>query len=258
VTDRSEPSLSVASPAPDAALECPAAPMQRGGRKLLPMGRGSGPHLLRAPSYWPVGKPWPPSVTKAKGALVGARNRMRSAFSLFTYAGALAKRGLDKGRGGEADLVEAFSIFDQIAASGNTKHFAKYRAIALFNATTCMNALPHRAANQIAGSLALRAVEAIGDALLGDARQALSPLIDRLVRPSAMEPLRWGKEHRLLPGRPSAKEAIARVTRPIEGSWRGIRSVLLSSGLLAPDDCTLRDPVLLAVPQMHAIEVRAS
>lgn len=212
---------------------------------------------MRAPPSWPSRRPWPPSVERARASL--GRNPMRSALAYFALGAALGHRGMTLGPAGVDDLVEAYSIFSRIADSGNAHHFARYRALALFNATTCMQALPSRQAKSIAGDLLLRAVEAIGDEIAGGVLEAVRRSHHTLEAQSRAMPLRWWKRRPfLIPVNDQARFRVRSLKDSIEGSWEGVRRGLLDRGLSSPPQCVVQAPVVVATPTGRAIEVRCA
>lgn len=210
---------------------------------------------MRAPPSWPSRRQWPPSVDRARAGL--GRNPMRSALAYFALGAALGHRGARLGPAGVDDLVEAYSIFSKIAESGNSHHFARYRALALVNATTCMQTLPSRQAKKIAGDLLLRAVEAIGDEILGGVRDALRQSQASLEEGMTPSPLRWWRRRPfLLPVDDRARGRVRSLKDSIEGSWEGVRLGLLDRGLAAPQVCAVSAPVVVAMPRAgKSIEV---
>ncbi len=231
------------------------APRQAGGRKHLPLGREVRGLPLRSPGYWPRGTPWPPPLAKAKADLVGRRNAMRSCFSLFSYAGALAKTGIEDGD--VPALVEAYSVFSEIASSENDHHFARHRALALYNATACMNALPLRAARSVAGDLLVRAVQAIGDSYLQAVTKTLTVAAEDVEENrSTVSALQWKGDRTLVPVTSEGCRRI-RTLRPVEGTWAGLRGNLLSRGLYSPIECRMNAPLFSAVPTSRTVQIRA-
>lgn len=184
---------------------------------------------------------------------------MRSALAYFALGAALGHRGMSLGPAGADDLVEAYLVFSKIAASGNAHHFARYRALALMNATSVMQALPSRQAKSIAGDLLLRAVEAIGDGILAGVKETLLRTEGALTGDLTPQPLRWWKGRSvLLPVTPVARARVRSLKDSIEGSWDGVRRGLLDRGLASPEPCAIDEPVVVALPRGKAIEVRCA
>lgn len=225
---------------------------------------------LRAPDAWPPRAKWPPSVRAAKAALDGQRNRKRSAMPLFAYASAIAQRGIKAGAtDGADDLVEAFSIFNEIATSEhgegtsgtwgkNNQRFTRYRALALFNASVCMQALPVRPAKAVVGDLLQRAVEAIGDAVVGRVNAFLVAADDALDG-ADREPLDWrGKT--LVPTNSAGRRRVLVLSKAksVTATWPGVRAFLGSFGLLAPSECRIQAAVVVVHPRPRSIVVGAA
>lgn len=229
-----------------------------GGRKTLPLGREIPGCPLRVPPGIPQGCPWPPTVDQARRQFDSLRNPMRSALVPFNLAGALALRGIRGGETATADLVEATELFNLIAASEHGEKFQHYRGLALFNATTCMQALPTREAKKVAAELLLRAVEAIGDSITEGIRSAIAAKAAELEK--ATKPLRltWRNPSTLAAAEPDARAIIPTLPR-IEGTWTDVSAELLDRGLFAPRNLHL--PVecrrIVAQPRIQIIKVMA-
>lgn len=228
------------------------------GRKSWPLGQPVEGTVLRGPPGLVRGTAWPVSVAKAKRAIdlirsgervphdQTTRGMFRSAISVFNLAAALAHRGMNARprRDGEDDLLEAFQLFQAISAAGNAHHFQKYRAVALYNATQCVNALPLRCAQGLAATLLLRAVEAVGDAALAELKHVVHDLGSRVVEKPAPVPVKWKGPTLLVPDHPEAGRRIFTVDRPITGTWEAIRGALLTHGLVAPEKCLAPNPLV--------------
>jgi hypothetical protein len=174
------------------------------------------------------------------------RGMFRSAISVFNLASALAHRGMNARprRDGEDDLLEAFQLFQAISSAGNAHHFQKYRAVALYNATQCINALPLRCAQGLAATLLLRAVEAVGDAALAELKHVVHDLGSRVVEKPAPVPVKWKGPTLLVPDHPEAGRRIHAFDKPVRGAWSAVRSALLTHGIVAPIECLSPSPLV--------------
>jgi hypothetical protein len=189
-------------------------------------------------------------VGEARRTVEGLRNRRRSAVALFSLAGALARRGVHQRS--TADLVEAYALFIEIATEGTEDRFARYRPIALMNATVCMSALPDEIAAPIVGELLLAGMKAIEYSEVGLARNHIIRLMQRIENSNVVPlvALRWTRDNtdRLIPVIRSQRNNLRFVpSSGYSGSWSGVSMLLRTNArLLTPERCHVQDPVHIA------------
>ncbi len=201
---------------------------------------------------------WPPSLARAGVALRGKRLQNYPQRYLV-YACALALEATCDG-----DLLAAYGILVRVsnlhaedADLPSHERRSSLRGLAVLNMVPILMALGHKpallvAAKEVAETLEIDDEGPMGDALLS-AQQAILSALESYTEPAY---LAWQKS-RLKPVCRLGKRRIGWMpTHAIEGAWMGIRHVLSNWGLLAPDACTVSEPVCVRADD-GLLDVRA-